>query len=282
MTVVSDGGTAWGQGKKQPRRGRGSSNETHSKNQQSPTPFPSLFPSSSTAAALENRARFVEAVHFNVPLPAPHAALANALAGVSSLTIDERASPVGGFTDALARALARGGGAAKLHSLALTFVPWSDAADLFTDRGLAALAAGAGASLTAVSLTGATAVTDRGLAALGAHARRLSRFEFAGYSELISDAGLAALAVGGCLTAVSLGRLPRVTDAGVAALAAAAPRLEAVVLPPGATDAALAALAEGPAAERGVLRVVDASAARRGVTGEGVARLAGAGVEVCV
>lgn len=222
------------------------------------------------AVALENRARFAEAIHYNVPHPPRAAALAAALKGVVSLALDERSSPVGGATDALARALSRTGGATDLERLDLAFEPYSQAADLFTWRGVAALA---GPRLRAVTLAGATAVCDRGLAALGSHCNALAHFEWRGYSELISDSGLAALArrPRAALTRVVLDpRLPRVTDAGIAALAGACPRLAEITLPAGCTDEALAALAAAPCA--GSLTTVDASAAR-GVTAAGVAAL---------
>ena len=251
-------------------------------------PFPPSFNpptphSGPTATSVENKARFAESIHHNCPLPPRTTALASALAGVRVLALDERSSPVGGATDSLARALARSGGAKWLTSLDLAFQSYSAAADLFTCRGVAALAAGAGAALTAVRLAGATAVSDRGLAALGAHCPSLTEFEWRGYSELVSDSGLAALVRGGrsgsdrasrassSLTRVTLdARLPRVTDAGIAALATACPRLTAITLPGGCTDAALASLAAAPCTA--TLTTVDASAAH-GVTAAGAAAL---------
>ena len=244
---------------------------------------PHTHNSGPTATSVENKARFLECIHHNCPLPPRTTALASALAGVRVLALDERSSPVGGATDSLARALARSGGAKCLTSLDLAFQPYSAAADLFTCRGVAALAAGASGALTAVRLAGATAVSDRGLAALGSHCPSLTEFEWRGYSELVSDSGLAALARGGrggndrssrsssSLTRVTLdARLPRVTDAGIASLAAACPRLTAITLPGGCTDAALSSLAAAPCAA--TLTTLDASAAR-GVTAAGAAAL---------
>lgn len=212
---------------------------------QRPTPC-SHHSSDAAAVAAESRARFRDRVHRNTPLRPPPPALAAALHGVTSLTLDERVSPLGGATDDLATELSRRGGAARLQSLALSFENYSAASSLFTDAGLAALAGSSGSTLRSLALGGASGVTDRGLARLGAACPRLACFAWTGYSELVSDYGIASLAAGAKgLRRVRLdARLPRVTDAGVAALAASAgPSLRFIALSGGCGDRALTALA---------------------------------------
>ena len=144
--------------------------------------------------------------------------LGRLLSGVRILSLDERCSPLGGGTDALASALvaaAEGKGASRLRELDLAFRPHSWASDLFSDAGLVALARAAAAEgdgggrhggggeedeggnefgLVRLRLSGAGAVSDAGLSAAAACSPFLRDFELTGYTELVSDRGISALA----------------------------------------------------------------------------------------
>jgi hypothetical protein len=234
----------------------------------------------------ERRARFDLGLRRGAALPHTRGLRALALASLlgescGSLALDERASPIGGMTDDLARALAAH--CLSLTSLEVAFGRYSPPAELFTDEGVAALALGCGGGkgplpppgrcpLARLALVNCDRLTDRALyAAAAGWGATLEELEIGGYNEHVSDVGLGVLleatraATGGGLRVARLGaRLPKVTDATGRLLARLCRgTLEEAALSSAMTGQTLEALAEE---EGGCpwLRRLDASACAAG------------------
>jgi hypothetical protein len=250
----------------------------------------------------ERRARFDRGLRRGLPVPFTRglrAAAVSALLGDScvSLALDERASPLGGMTDDLARALAAH--CPALRSVEVAFGRYSPPAELFTDEGVAALALGFGGGgggggrgigggggnagpssspqrsqppkLQRLALVNCDRLTDRALyAAAAGWGATLEELEIGGYNEHVSDFGLAVLLEasaraggeggqgGGRLRVARLGaRLPKVTDATGRALARLCGRALEAVALSSAMTAATLAALAAEGCPR--LRRVDAS-----------------------
>ncbi|KAI8474911.1 MAG: hypothetical protein J3K34DRAFT_517768 [Monoraphidium minutum] len=171
----------------------------------------------------EGAQRFSDGFKFSQLLPHTQGACARALAGLCPrlvhLSIDERASCLGGMTDDLARALGRR--CPQLESLEVYFERYSFPTELLTDEGVIALSEGC-RRLSSLVLVNCDYVSDRSLYAVAANCKGLRELQLGGYSENITDGGLTVLVEScGALTTLWLsGKLLKVTDATLAALAA--------------------------------------------------------------
>lgn len=169
----------------------------------------------------EGHQRFSDGLKMGQLLPHTQAPGALALAAMCPrlrhLSIDERASCLGGMTNALARAL--GARCPLLESLEVYFERYSLPSELLTDEGLIALSEGC-RRLSCLVLVNCDYVSDRSLYAVAANCRGLRELQLGGYSENITDGGLSVL-VESCPSLVTLwlsGRLLKVTDTALSAL----------------------------------------------------------------
>ncbi|GLC47187.1 hypothetical protein PLESTB_001622800 [Pleodorina starrii] len=198
------------------------------------------------------------------------ARLAACLPNLQHLALHEATSCLGGMTDEFAAAVAAH--CPLLVSLEVSFTRYSLPSEVFTDAGMMALAAGC-PRLTALSLTNCGAITNRSLYAVAVHCRGLRRLALGGYHELISDYGTVVLfqACSGLVRVVLSGKLRRVTDESVEALAAnSGAALSEIKLTRSMGGRSLTALA----AHCTALRLVDCCKCEPGaITAEGVAAL---------
>ncbi|KAF8072467.1 hypothetical protein HT031_000126 [Scenedesmus sp. PABB004] len=201
---------------------------------------------SAGARAAEGAQRFSNGVKRDQVLPHTRGLRAYALAALAPrlrvLSLDERASCVGGMTNDLARALAVH--CKSLEALEVFFTRYSLPAELFDDHGLIALSEGC-ARLRRLALHNCDRVSDRSLYAVAANCPGLTSLSLGGYSEHVTDGGLTVL-LEACrgLTDVRLSsKLLKLTDASGAALAANCGGLTHVKLTRAMTDDTLRALA---------------------------------------
>lgn len=195
------------------------------------------------ARAAEGQQRFSDGLKMDQLLPHTQGPGALRLAALCPrlvhVSIDERASCLGGMTNCLARAL--GSRCPLLESLEVYFERYSLPGELFTDEGLIALSEGC-RRLRSLALVNCDYVSDRALYAVAANCRGLQELQLGGYSENITDIGLSVL-LDACPTLRVLwlgGKLLKVTDATLAALTRHSPSsLQRIKLTRSMTSSAL-------------------------------------------
>eukprot|EP00879_Flechtneria_rotunda_P010555 GHRR01011035.1.p1 GENE.GHRR01011035.1~~GHRR01011035.1.p1 ORF type:complete len:236 (+),score=88.04 GHRR01011035.1:683-1390(+) len=106
------------------------------------------------------------------------------------LSIDERASCVGGMTNDMARALATH--CKQLEVLEVFFQRYSLPSELFTDEGLIALSEGC-RKLQKITLHNCDRISDRSMYALAANCPSLTAVSIGGYNEHVTDGGMTVL-----------------------------------------------------------------------------------------
>jgi hypothetical protein len=160
------------------------------------------------------------------------------------LSIDERASCVGGMTNDLAFALAQH--CQRLESLEVSFERYSLPSERFTDVGFIALTESC-RGLKRIALHNCDGVTDRSLYALAANCRELEEITLGGYNENVTDGGMVVVFE----TCTQLQRLKlsskllKVTDVSTAMLATNCHAITHIKLSRAMSDASLASLAQG-------------------------------------
>eukprot|EP00878_Enallax_costatus_P013162 GHUV01013759.1.p1 GENE.GHUV01013759.1~~GHUV01013759.1.p1 ORF type:complete len:236 (+),score=74.67 GHUV01013759.1:1509-2216(+) len=158
------------------------------------------------------------------------------------LSIDERASCVGGMTNDMARALAVH--CKQLEVLEVFFQRYSLPSELYTDEGLIALSEGC-KQLQRLALHNCDRISDRSMYALAANCPDLTAITLGGYNEHVTDGGLTVL-FEACkqLAMVRLSsKLLKVTDTSGVTLAKNCLSLTHVKLTKAMTDATIKQLA---------------------------------------
>ncbi|KAF6258136.1 hypothetical protein COO60DRAFT_1460810 [Scenedesmus sp. NREL 46B-D3] len=201
---------------------------------------------SQEARQAEGQQRFSDGYKYDQVLPHTKGLRALALAAMcpalQQLSIDERASCVGGMTNDLARALAVH--CRQLSVLEVYFQRYSLPSELFTDDGLIALSERC-KGLQQLTLHNCDRISDRSLYAVAANCPGLTAITLGGYNEHVTDGGMTVL-FDSCkqLTHVQLSsKLLKVTDCSGASLAANCPHLTSAKLTRAMTDATIRQLA---------------------------------------
>lgn len=201
---------------------------------------------SKEARQAEGQQRFMSGYKHGHTLPYTLGLRAHAFAAMCPnlrvLSIDERASCLGGLTNDLARALAVH--CPLLSTLEVFFERYSLPSAKFSDEGLIALSESCH-GLKKVTLHNCDQVSDRSLYALAANCAGLKEITIAGYNENVTDGGLCIL-FERChaISRVKLSsKLLKVTDISIHALAAHCKGLVYLKMSQQMTDVSLQLLA---------------------------------------